>query len=225
MATSGATTGLDTVRDIVTDALRELQVYGANRQPSNADAAFALRRLNWMLKGWQNDGVNLWRQEDIDLDWTGGMAEGDVSPAINDILSLRFVSDTTERQLTRWEIAQYGTLPNKATVGNPSIYCCTAGLNGLRLRIWPVPADDFTFRASINRRIEDVTDLSETLDVPQQYTETVMMNLAAALAAPFGKANDPNAVVTIRKAAQLYGQMRAADRPASYFLGPVRGYR
>ncbi len=223
MATSGETTALDTVNDIVTDALRELQVVGKGA-PSNADAQFALRRLNWMLKGWQNDGVNLWRQEDIDLDWTGGMAEGDVSPAINDILSLRYVT-TFERELTRWELAQYGQVANKDTVGAPTIYCCTSGLNGLRLRIWPVPADDFTFRASINRRIEDVTDLSETLDVPQQYTETVMMNLAAVLAAPFGKANDPNALVTIRRAAQLYGQMRAADRPASYVFRNQRAYR
>lgn len=221
MTTSGSTTTLATVQEIITDALREIQVYGASRQPSNTDAEFCRNRLNWMLKQWQDDGVNLWRQEDAPIDWTGGVAEGDVSPAINDILSLRYTGGGFERELERWEIADYSQIPVKTTAGAPMIYCATAGLAGLRVRLWPVPADDLTFEASINRVIEDVIVLGETLDVPQQYTRTVMMNLAANIAPSFGRAADPNTVVTIREAARLYMLMRAADRPASYYLGPT----
>lgn len=229
MATSGSTTTLATVREIVTDALLELQVIGAGHAPSSRDADFVMKRLNWMLKQWQDDGVNLWRQEDVEIDWTADTAEGDVlgpdDAPVNDILSLRYTGLGYDRELTRWEIADYNALPNKTTAGIPAIYCVTRGLSTLRLRVWPVPEDDLTFQASINRVIEDVTSLNETLDVPQQYTRTVAMNLAANIAPAFGKATDPNTVVTIREAARLYQLMRAADRPASYFLGPLGGRR
>ncbi len=87
-----------------------------------------------------------------------------------------------------------------------------------RLYLWPVPSAAVTINFSGPRVIQDVTDVAQNIDVPQQYTRTVMMNLAAVLAPAFGLANDPNAIVTIREAARLYQIMRANDRPASYFL-------
>lgn len=224
MATSGVTTGVDVVSQIVRDALITLGELAANEEPSASDLNLGYRTLNWMLKDWQSDGVNLWRQQWADIAWPAATAEGDVSPDINDILTLAYIAPGAdyERQLTRWEVGEYMGLPNKITSGAPTIYCVTEGLEGLRVRLWPVPSDATTLKASINRIIQDVTAGTETLDVPAKYTRTVMMNLAAALVPAFGKATDPNAVIIIREAAKLYLIARAADRPASYFLGSAR---
>jgi hypothetical protein len=215
VTTSGTITTTDTVRDIAKDALIELEVIGANEEPSAEDMALCVRRLNWMLKDWQNDGVNLWRQSEVDITWPAETAEGDVSPSINDILELRYIGDY-ERQLTRWELADYASLPNKTSPGLPSIFCVTEGLSGARLRLWPVPASESALRATVSRVIEDVTNANETIDVPQKYTRTVMMNLAANVSSAFGRAGTPAGMRADAEAARLYRIMRAADRPASY---------
>lgn len=230
MATSGVITSEDTVAQIVTDALIELGVYSANQQLRPADGELGRRRLNWMLKQWQDDGVNLWRQSEVTITWPAATAsatlEGLLSPVegVNDILSLRLlVSAGYERELQRWELDDYNAFPNKTTPGDPSVYTVSRELGETKLRLWPVPASITTLYALVDRRVEDVTALTETLDVPQQHTRTVMMNLAANLAPAFGKANDPNAVLTVREAARLYQLMRANDRPASYFMLPAGG--
>lgn len=216
MTTSGTITSVDTARDLVKDALTEIQVISGSAEPSAADAELGRRRLNWMLKDWQNDGVNLWRQREYDILWPAATAEGDLSPAIQDVLELRYVGAASERPMHRMEIGQYATLPNKVQAGLPSMFCVTRELAGVRMRLWPVPADSSTLRGTINRVIEDVSDLAQTLDIPQQYTRTVMMCLAADLAKPFGLTAD--AAQTIAEAQRLYRIMRANDRPASYFL-------
>lgn len=223
MATSGSITALDTASDIITDALRELQILSANRSAKASDMELGRRRLLWMLKEWQDDGCNLWRQAEADISWPAATAVGDLSPDINDITTLDLVTGTdTTRPLTRWEIGQYNDLPNKAVAGSPTIYCITQGLTGARLRLWPVPAGIVSLIASYTRVIEDVAAISDNLDVPQKYTRTVMMNLAAALVPAFGRANAPESVIVLREAARLYQLMRAADRPASYFMSSSR---
>lgn len=228
MTTSGVITGLDTAGQLITDALIELGVYSSNQTLKASDGELGRRRLNWMLKEWQDDGCNLWRQQTIDITWPAATAEGDLT-GVNEIFALRVInSPTSERVLTRWELADYNDFPNKATVGEPSVYAMTRELAGARLRLWPVSANALALKATADRRIEDVTSLTETVDVPQQYTRTVMMNLASALAPSFGRATDQNAVVVIREAARLYQIMRANDRPSSYFMqsdGGAYGYQ
>jgi hypothetical protein len=219
MATSGVITGLDTAQQIITDALIELGVYSANQQLKPADGELGRRRLNWMLKDWQDDGCNLWRITDGTVVFGIGVNQVTLSPRMIDVQDVRYVQvGGSERPLFRKEWGEFVDYPNKTTPGNPSIYIPREGLDSLALRVWPVPTASTTVLFTGTRVIEDVAALTNNIDVPQQYTRTVMMNLAANLAPAFGKANDPNAAVTIREAARLYQIMRAADRPASYFM-------
>lgn len=220
MTTSGLISSADLVRDIVKDALVELQVIAATQEPGAADMALGVRRLNWMLKDWQSDGVNLWRQDDVDLAWPAATPQGDLAPddteiGIEDVIELRLVT-TFDRPLERWELADYVNIANKASVGQPSIFCITRELSGIRLRLWPVSATAISLKATISRTIVDVTDAKETIDVPQRYTRTVIMALAANMASAFGKQIEGQAVQA--EASRLYRIMRANDRPASYFL-------
>lgn len=226
MTTSGTIDSSDTVRNIVKDALVELQVIASTQEPSASDMALGVRRLNWMLKEWQNDGVNLWRQSGVTINWPAATAEGDLTSdevgiGVEDILDLRLVG-TTERRLERWELADYDGIPSKATTGSPSIYAMTRELSGVRLRLWPVSATAITLKATIARTIEDVSDANETLDVPQRYTRTVIMNLAANMASAFAKQVEGQMIAA--EATRLYRILRANDRPASYFLEPAGGF-
>lgn len=225
MATSGVTSGILTVGDIVRAALMELQVLGARETLNQSDAQAVMQRLNWMLKDWQNDGVNLWRMEQVSIPWpAGGASQIDVEGYL-DFSEVRLADGDNERVLTRWETADYTALPNKATSGTPTVYSLQQNLVGLTMSLWPVPPDELTLYATASRKIEDVTSLTQNIDVPQQYTRAIIMNLAAEAAKIFGRMSDPNTAHTIAEAKRLYLVMRAADRPASYYMGPTPGRR
>lgn len=223
MATSGVNTNIDTARQVISDALAELGVGGGF--PDASDLETGRRRLNWMLKDWQQSGLSLWRDDDITIPWPAYTVEGTLDQSYTDLTNVRVMVGTNELLLGRLESSDYAQRPNKLQTGSrPITYTLFPALEGMVVKLWPVPDVDVTLYASGNRVIEDVTDLSQNIDVPQQYTRTVMLNLAVALIPVFGKASDPNAALTVAEARLAYTRMLAADRPASYFMGSERGY-
>jgi hypothetical protein len=220
MTTSGVISATDTVQQIVTDALIELGVYSANQTLKPADGELGRRRLNWMLKELDEDGAALWRWVyDGSLTITANVSTVTLSPRMVDVMDARLVQPSGgERVLYRREWGEFVGYPNKSTSGEPTIFVPRPGRDSLTLQFWPVPTANRTVLFTGARVSEDVTSLNETIDVPQQYTRTVMMNLAANLAPAFGRGGDENTLVTIREAARLRQIMRATDRPASYFM-------
>jgi hypothetical protein len=214
VSTSGTTTGLATAGDIVRRALELIQVFDPGEEVTPADMATGLKHLNWMLKAMQGDGCNLFRDERITITWPGGTVEGSLSPSVIDVIDVRFQqSSTFERQLSRWERGEYNQIPNKAQAGDPLAYTVIKRTGAIRMSVWPVPADDVTLNCDVARVIEDVTAHTQNVDVPQEWTEAVIYNLADRLAPVFGVQSP----VTDRALA-LYVMMRDADRPGSYFL-------
>ena len=67
------------------------------------------------------------------------------------------------------------------------------------------------------RVIEDVTELTETLDVPQEWLECVIYGLSARICEPLGVTTaNPNIVARVQQRADaLYDRMRDMDRPSS----------
>lgn len=226
MAVSGVNTSTDTARQIITDALVEIGVVGLGQDPDANDLEIGRRRLNWLLKDWQNQGLNLWRDDEITIPWPAYTVEGDLDQQYTDLVTLSVArSATNNQQVTRYEADDYARLPNPLQTGSyPLAYNLYRGVDALRLRLWPVPDQDVTLYASGNRVIYDVTDINENVDVPQQYTRTLMLCLARALVPVFGKASDPNAALTVAEAEKAWRYMLADDRPASYFLGADRQY-
>jgi phenylpropionate dioxygenase-like ring-hydroxylating dioxygenase large terminal subunit len=222
MATSGTYTATDTVQQIVTDALIELQVLSANQQPRDSDLQLGVRRLNWMLKEQDEDGEWVWR-----WDYEGADTILAATPTLTldtpfrDILEARIVlPGGTERLLQRREWSEFASYPNKTTPGNPSIFVPRPGRDSMTLQFWPVPTSNTVVNFTGAKIAEDVTDPTQTIDVPARYTHTVMINLARKLINAFGKAGEPHAADIIAEAKKTYLIMRADDRPASYFMGP-----
>lgn len=221
MATSLINTTLPTVRDIIRGALREIGATGIGQEPSAEDYELARDAFNWMLKDWQNNGLNLWRDDEMVIPWPAFTAEGDLDQKYLDITELR-VADASgfERPLNRMESSAYALFPNKLTTGStPYQYTLSRNTTTLTVKLWPVPNVDVTLYGSGSRVIYDVVGLNENADLPQQYTRTAILCLAVELIAAFGKANDPNAALTVQRAQSAKTKMFGDDRPASYFLG------
>lgn len=222
MTTSGTIAYSLTAGDIITKALRLIGEYGRSETPSNADAQDGLSSLNLMLKTWQTDGCNLYREYADTDSFTSGTATKTLAPRILDVMEARLVNaDLTERPLQRWERGEYAQIPSKAQAGTPVAFTLVKGVSGITMTLWPVPNATTTINYTAARVVEDVGALTETLDIPQEWLETVTYGLADRMIDPFDVAQARPAVaqrITAR-AQSLYSQLRDNDRPASVFFG------
>ncbi len=226
MATSGIITSAATARDYVRMAMEDLGVLSSGEQPTAEEGATGLERLNWMLKSWQAKGCNLWRDTEETVTFGANVATVTLEPRPIDVIEARVdVSPTYQRQLSRWELGQYRVLPNKLAPGSPTMFVLNKGVGAVTMTLWPVPTVETDVTYSYARVIDDVTDLNETLDVPQQWAETVWMGLAARLANTFGAARtDPAAVERVTAMAAILEQaLLDQDRPASIYMAPSFG--
>lgn len=220
MTTSGEISGLMTVRDIATAALQQLNYLDPAEAASDADATTAMRVINWTLKTLQADGCNLWRETTVSITWPGATAEQALATRYLDVFACRFQQSATyERAMGRLEWGEYKGYPSKAQAGDPLVFCPIKQVSSLRMAVWPVPASDVTLNLDVARVIEDVTALSQAVDVPQEWTEAVYVNVADRMPSSYKQALGPDERADLSaRARSLYALMRDADRPGSYFL-------
>lgn len=224
MATSGTTTYSLTARQMVTYALRKINLLADGEDATAESADRALTELNAMLKTWQRH-PGVWRLTEASLTPVANTASISLAtPRPYRIVDCRYRNtssiDLTMTELTRQE---YYRLPNKSSTGQPTTWYFDPQRDVGTLYIWPVLASvsTETIQATYQRRYEDVTDLSETLDVTQDAFETVGLNLAARLADDYGRTGEHINRV-IQRAAMLYDDMLDADRPEVVRFVPER---
>lgn len=218
MTTSGITAFSNTARDLITQALQENNILSVGETPDADEMNLCLFRLNSMLKTWSGRGLS-WKQETITQAGTAATATITLPAYVREVNGCRYVdSATNERAMSRFERDDYNILPNKAAVGTATIYHVDRNAGAITLYVWPVPSADFSLKLDIDRIIETVTDASETVDVPEEWTETLLTNLAMRCCGVFGE--QPSDLLVAR-ATQLETEMFDAWRPASYFMGPA----
>lgn len=89
-----------------------------------------------------------------------------------------------EIQVARINKDDYWNLPNKTFQGRPVQYWCDRQLEGPVMQIWPAPGAAFVFQQITilaHRQIMDVTQMTDTIEVPQRTFDAVWMSLAERL--------------------------------------------
>jgi hypothetical protein len=222
MSTSGVTAWSLTARQIVAQAMVELGLLSSGAEPEAAEMDDCLVRLNGMLKSWQGE-ANLFRETEATVSVTGGSGVVTLPASVRDVASVRHViSGTNHRLLAPWNRSQYLSLPNKASAGSPTIYYLSRQRDAAELHIWPVPSTNVTLKIDYSRVADTVTDGAQTLDIPQEWHEAVILGLAARIAGMFGASRaDPATVADVKQRAEmLYQQMLDRDRPDAYVFEP-----
>lgn len=209
--------------ECVTTAMQLLGVLDSLSAPSTEDMALGVKQLNWMLKSWQADGMNLWRQTEDTVIVPANTKTVTLDPYCIDVVEARYIqSSTYQRWLQRWEWGQYVVLPNKDSSNDPTIFVLNKQRAAVEMTVWPVPRQDIAIAYTYARVIEDVTTSSSVVDVPQAWLECVYYSLADRLQEVFSVPQTQPAVsqrITAR-AAQLYTAMKDLDRPQSVFFQP-----
>lgn len=224
MALSGTITESMTAQEMADTALELLGVTPPGESSSEEHATLALKHLNWMLKTWQQSGVcDGWRREDIEIPWPADTATATLDVNYLDLVNVRLKdSDGVETTLTQYSAQEYADLPDKATEGDPVAYHLRKQRTTLVLALWPVPTAATTIVADGSRVFQDVTALTQDVDIPQEWTEAAFYALAARLTVPLGThlTDRARADEIKERAGALYIQAKSFDEETgSVFLG------
>lgn len=193
MTTSGSSDYTETRDQIISDSLQLLGVVGAGETPSSADITFAANILNKMIKGWQAQGIHLWKETNQIVTIVAGQASYDLSPRPLNVISCLYSYGTgLDRKMKKLGRSEYESLPTKTTSTGPSTaFYYSPQLSTGTLYVWPVPTstevtNSDTFTVTYMKTIEDFDASGDTPDFPQEWLECLTYNLAVRLAPAYG---------------------------------------
>lgn len=193
MATSGSIDLSMTAQALVTFALKKAGIIDVLHSPAAEEMRDGIELLNLMLKGWQIDGPNLWRQTQGSATLVAATSSYTLSPRALRVSGVRY-RDTSGRDMPMIELAheEYYELPDKSAQGVPTSYYVDYQRATTVIYVWPVLAAATTesLRYTYQRTIEDVDDQANDLDIPQEWFETIGYNLADRIAESHGQPND-----------------------------------
>jgi hypothetical protein len=88
---------------------------------------------------------------------------------------------------------EYFDQPNKTAQGVPTMWTYDRQLTYFNIPLWPTPVDTTEqVKLIVFRHIQDIDTNSDDFDLPQEWAEAIVANLAVRLAPPYGKAQGEN---------------------------------
>jgi hypothetical protein len=218
MPTSGNPDWVQTVGQLCLSAAYELGAVPMGDSLEDSEQEEMQTRLNSMMAKWSIE-ANLFREALATITLTGGTGAATLPSDVRDIRSVRYVqSSTNKRTLAYWNRDQFLSLPNRATVGTPTIFYYSQQTGGDQLYVWPVPAADVSLELDYSRAFYFAEGPDQEFDLPAEWHEAALYGLAARCANMFGAAN-PMVVQRVDAQARItFERMLDSDRPDSYFF-------
>ena len=184
--------------------------------------------LNLMIMSW-NAMEDLWRHELVTVTPIAGAAAyvlDDPKPMRVTSARRKLLSGGYETPMTEWSRQEYLDMPNKLTSpSTPVNFYYDPQRDAGTLFLWPAPSIAVTPTISVVldtlRPMFLMNSSADTLDMPQEWQETVVFNLAKRLKLKY-PVNDAGVSSGIDEAAaQLFARLKAFDNePASIYVQP-----
>lgn len=206
MALSGSYNFSLTARELIETVLRKMNVLGV-AQNLDADEAEAVRiELNTLLKGWQRKGPHLWKKTEGTVTLTNATASYDLAATLNPlrILSARYRNaagiDLPLRLMPR---ERYFDLPQKSSAGIPTQYYFDPQRGAPTLYLWSVLATvtTETVRVTYQKRMDDIDDLANDIDIQQEHLDVLVYALAERLLDDYGVEGEVGKRIIVRSQA------------------------
>lgn len=178
-----------TTAELVIEASSRVQMTGQNQTLNAYQMARGKAHLNALLKLLQTQGPNEWRRANQTVTLVQGQAAYVLSPRPDKVRECFYV-ETAAREIImgRWNYDDYDLMPTKTQQGRPVCYTIDRQRTATNLVVWPTPdvtAAARTIRVSYDRVMEDAVDNADIVDVPQEWLDTVVDNVAGRLATEF----------------------------------------
>lgn len=225
MTTSGVTTFTLTTTELLTAAFEKIGVATEGEALTDDMYVRGKRALNLLVKTW-GAMPHLWTQTETWLPLVAGQSEYALNVAMR-VLSVRrrITSGTLDTPMTELSRQEYFDLPNKTVQSVPVNWYFNPQQATRTLYLWPTAstatAAAQTIRITYLRRMDDMVGSNDELDMPQEWLEAVVYNLARRLMATY-PVNDPQMRADIIDMSdRLFAQLKGWDtEPASIFLQP-----
>lgn len=165
-----------------------------------------------------NRGLNLWEVKRASLSLTIGVASYDLPDGCVDLLNMLFKNSMgSEITMARMNRDDYASLPVKTTQGIPTQYWYNRQIRP-QVTLWPTPgsaAAAGSLSIFYHRQIEDVGALTNTLDIPTRWLETVITGLAARMMMEFPQVDMARYGLLQAAAADALAQAEAEETDSS----------
>lgn len=213
MATSGVTTLTFDVDDIITEALENLAVLDIGDSAEANDVTSATRTLNMMLKSMQADpNIQLRFRSTSTISAADGTSSYNVDSDVVRVLDAWITISGTVYPLTEWNQERYDNQTNPTTENLPYAYYVDYAPDISKMYLFPTPDASYTVTYRFEREVEDVTATTETLDLPVEAVDMVVMALTARLAPKFQVPMEERA----------YWDMKARQAKLAYLGGDLQ---
>ena len=202
-----AVTATSTVQDICTDALLDIHVVALDGTAEAHEMQIAVRYLNRMLKSWQGEIEFLEASQTLTLTTAASYTLSPVRPA--KIINARLKSNGTETPMISMSRTEYDELPVKASTGIPTQFFYDKQSEAALFYVWPVlaSASGETVEITYEREFEDL-QVGDTIDLPAEWYEAVVLSLADRLQLPFRRSS-PDLAARAREAKSVAQSMDA----------------
>lgn len=220
----------DTILTLITDALEDLSVYGANDEVSAPDAAMALRKLNTLIDLWNADGLSAYvnvtlakalvASQQTYTVGSGGDFAGTRPP---DVIRAWVTVNGQDIPLEAYTEEQWDAIAEKATTSSyPTAFWYETDYPLANVHFWPVPTGTNTVTLRYRGLLSTVNVLSTQISFPPGYRLALQKALSVELASSFGQRAQGRAVWLLddsnpsgAKAARAIIQRQAAARGIS----------
>lgn len=187
---------MSTANDLITMALRDLNVIGSDETASATDVDACLSKLNFMLDKWNNEKLMLHYHLRTTKTLTASTASytigsgGNIDIAAPLKIESAFIRDTggNDGPLAIISDAEYNAVVDKDLTGMPEkLYYCPKYATGLgTIYLYPSPDAAYTLGISTLSPLAQMT-LSATIYLPNGYLYAIVENLKLEIAPMFGK--------------------------------------
>lgn len=188
MATSGSVDFSLDAREIITEAFQTAKIIAAGETPTAQEMSDGERKLNLLLKTWSAK-EHLWIMTEGTTALTATTQSYPITGARR-MVSVRRRTATIDTPMNELARQEYYDLPTKSATGMPVSWYFDPQRTIRTLYVWPTASTAIAANTALHytylRVIEDIDALENDPDVPQEWLEALIYNLAARLALAYG---------------------------------------
>lgn len=218
---------MSTANDLIALALKAANVLGVGQPASAEDSTDCLRYLNQMLAQWSRKKLLVYKRTDVSLASTGassysigpGQQFNTARPARIESAFARqtgvpLPADYPLHVIQAQE--EYNRVFIKTLSAFPAYVFYDGNYPTGTVYFWPVPSTAFELHLSVLQPLASIANLADTVNLPPEYEEAIIYNLAQRLYVHYGL--PPNPMTARLASAALKTIKEINDRTPSIVL-------
>lgn len=185
---------MTTARGIVKKALQKIGVLFKNEAPSSDEANDGLDALNGLLGSWGNDSLNIYARTWETVSLVGGTASYTIGASgvfnttrPSNIVSAYIRSGSVDYLVTMTDDEAFNTIAFKSITGIPEFLSYDGGYPLGTIRLYPVPASNYSLFLLTEKPLTEFADLDAELSMPKGTERALIYNLGIDLAPEYGQ--------------------------------------